>query len=261
MLIDLKIHVGPMCEAKCVEVNPCQSELLAVGCNDPFVRLYDRRMLGTHCTAESGVMHCGSETCQQDTAALPPGCVRYFTPGHLPNSPRRAKKRSVVATYLTFGSNGRELLVNLGGEQVYLFDVRRHCVPLRYTASSFSTESTGTSSRNGIVHPNTSSVAKTEKGEWGVGPTKTGLNGSTNGYTVAKTTRKEHQGSAGTSRVAVGSYKLPARALELKKRANELFEGKHYWAAINLYNQAVSVAPDSSVLYANRAAAFLKRGW
>ena len=261
MLIDLKIHVGIMCEAKCIEINPCQSELIAVGCNDPFVRLYDRRMLGSHCTAENGVTHCGSETCQQDTVELPPGCVRYFTPGHMPNSPRRAKKRSVVAAYLTFGSSGRELLVNMGGEQVYLFDVRRHCVPLRYTTSSFSTESTGTSSRNGIVHPETSSVSKTEKGESGVGLTKGGLNGSTNGYTVAKTTRKEHQGSAGTSRVVVGTYKLPARALVLKTSANEQFEKKNYWAAINLYNQALFVAPESSVLYANRAAAFLKRGW
>jgi len=36
---------------------------------------------------------------------------------HFPVSP------SAVSTYLTFSADGNELLVNLGGEQVYLFDV------------------------------------------------------------------------------------------------------------------------------------------
>lgn len=251
-----------MCEAKCIEVNPCQSELIAVGCNDPYVRLYDRRMLGRHCTSDSAVVHCGSETCQEETATFPPGCVRYFTPGHLPSSSRRVKKRSLVATYLTFGSTGRELLVNLGGEQLYLFDVRRHRLPLRYTTSSFSTESTVTSSRNGIVHPDTSTVATTseDKPVNHVTSIKKGMNGSTNGYTVAKRTSKDHQVTANTSALTV-NYHLPAKAQELKVKANEEFEGKNYWGAINLYNEALLLAPESPVLYANRAAAFLKRGW
>lgn len=31
----------------------------------------------------------------------------------------------MAATYVTFSPDGRELLVNLGGEQIYLFDVNR----------------------------------------------------------------------------------------------------------------------------------------
>lgn len=265
VLIDLNIHIGAMCEAKCIEINPCQSELIAVGCNDPFVRLYDRRMLSRHCTSESGVRHCGLETCQKDTATLPRGCVRYFTPGHLPDSPirrsARAKKRSVVATYLTFGSNGRELLVNLGGEQLYLFDVRWHDAPLWYTASSFSTDAPGTSSRNGIVHDDTSCVSKPAKAQCSTSSVKSGLNGSTNGYTIAKATCKERQVAAGTSGITVDTYQMPAKAVALKAKANEQFDGKNYWAAINLYNQALNVAPNSSVLFSNRAAAYMKRGW
>ena len=80
-LIDLTLHVGP-CEVKCIEVNPCQSELLAIGCSDPYVRMYDRRMLAKHCTA-SAVTHCCTQTCPSATASLPSGCAQYFTPGHL----------------------------------------------------------------------------------------------------------------------------------------------------------------------------------
>ena len=35
---------GPA-EAKCLAVNPVRTCLLAVGANDPFVRIYDRRMV------------------------------------------------------------------------------------------------------------------------------------------------------------------------------------------------------------------------
>ena len=246
-----------MCEAKCIEVNPCQSELLAVGCNDPFVRLYDRRMLAKHCTSELGVIHCTSMSCPKETATLPSGTVSYFTPGHLPGSSRRAKRRSVVATYLTFGSHGHELLVNLGGEQLYLFDIRNQNSPLRYSTSSFTSEAPSTS-RNGIIHTD---VLSEKLAEAKALPTKTGLNGSTNGYTVPKVTRKEYQVTSGPSKKTEDSYELPAKAAELKEKANEEFEKKNYWAAINLYNQALIVAPDSAVLHANRAAAYLKRGW
>ena len=47
VLINLNEHVGPHAEAKCLSINPVRPELLAVGANDPYVRLYDRRML--HC--------------------------------------------------------------------------------------------------------------------------------------------------------------------------------------------------------------------
>ena len=36
---------------------------------------------------------------------------------------RKRRYRSLVSTYVNFSPGGRELLVNLGGEQVYLFDL------------------------------------------------------------------------------------------------------------------------------------------
>ena len=32
-------------EAKCLAINPVRPEMLAVGANDPYVRVFDRRML------------------------------------------------------------------------------------------------------------------------------------------------------------------------------------------------------------------------
>lgn len=48
--------------------------------------------------------------------------------GHLPQKQDhyREKFRSLVSTYLTFSPDGNDLLVNLGGEQIYLFDINRN---------------------------------------------------------------------------------------------------------------------------------------
>src|ERR1700710_153365 len=52
-------------------------------------------------------------------------CVQYFVAGHLPVKHQDYKKkyRNLASTYLTFSATGAELLVNLGGEQIYLFDI------------------------------------------------------------------------------------------------------------------------------------------
>ena len=54
---------------------------------------------------------------------------------------------------------------------------------------------------------------------------------------------------------------LPAYVDALKRRANAVHEKQKYDAAIMLYNEAILLAPDSPVLYGNRAAAFMKRNW
>ena len=47
--------------------------------------------------------------------------------GHLPQKQQdyRKRYRTLASTFLTFSPDGNELLVNLGGEQIYLFDVNR----------------------------------------------------------------------------------------------------------------------------------------
>ena len=45
VLVNLMSVLGKKAEAKCLSVNPTQPELLAVGANDPYIRVYDRRMI------------------------------------------------------------------------------------------------------------------------------------------------------------------------------------------------------------------------
>lgn len=45
VLIDLVPHLGRYAEVKCIAINPKRPELVAVGANDPYIRLYDRRMI------------------------------------------------------------------------------------------------------------------------------------------------------------------------------------------------------------------------
>lgn len=156
LLINLNAHVGSSAECKCIAVNPVKTHLLALGTNDPFVRLYDRRMLRCRpvrfafssprfratpeAAAASGSSSGAAE--EQEPSRLErarllkrltddkfyalsddPGAVRYLAPGHL--AARSSERgfvgtRSVSCTYVTFSPDGCELLANLGSDQVSL---------------------------------------------------------------------------------------------------------------------------------------------
>lgn len=58
-------------------------------------------------------------------------CVTYYCPGHL----NRFKDRKLcyttkTITYLTFSPDGCELLVNMGSEQIYLYDLNNAQQPV-----------------------------------------------------------------------------------------------------------------------------------
>lgn len=130
-LINLCTHMGFTAEAKCIAINPLRSELIAVGTNDPFIRLFDRRMISkcpkeTKPTSDYQAMSRTTAERLQHEPILTSACATFFVPGHLPH--RRPDLRtklackSLACTYVAFSPNGSELLANLGGEQVYLFD-------------------------------------------------------------------------------------------------------------------------------------------
>ncbi|XP_063700154.1 WD and tetratricopeptide repeats protein 1-like isoform X2 [Culicoides brevitarsis] len=118
VLIDLTNHVGRYAEVKCIATNPRRPELLAIGANDPYARLYDRRMIKPDVMKVPLSFTAESEFYEDRIPRN--GCVTYFAPGHL------QKQRDIpqgAATYITFSPNGRELLVNIGAEQIYLYDI------------------------------------------------------------------------------------------------------------------------------------------
>lgn len=45
VLVNLVNHAGRYAEGKCISVNPKKPELIAIGANDAYIRMYDRRMI------------------------------------------------------------------------------------------------------------------------------------------------------------------------------------------------------------------------
>ncbi|XP_058051745.1 WD and tetratricopeptide repeats protein 1 isoform X2 [Ahaetulla prasina] len=125
VLIDLTEYCGQLVEAKCLTVNPQDNNYLAVGASGPFVRIYDIRMIHNHRKSMKQNPVAGVHTFCDRQKPLPDGAAQYYVAGHLPVKlpDYNNRLRVLVATYVTFSPDGTELLVNMGGEQVYLFDL------------------------------------------------------------------------------------------------------------------------------------------
>jgi len=126
------------------------------------------------------------------------------------------KQKNYVITYLTFSPDGQELLVNYGGEYVYLYNL------MDQADNAF--------------------------------------------FNVPKVMKVPRENGEGSSLdlidvpVPVPHSALPDKVEQLKLKANYLFENKDYTAAIFLYNEAIDIHK-CSVLFSNRAAAYIKRKW
>ncbi|KAJ8956507.1 hypothetical protein NQ318_019225 [Aromia moschata] len=117
VLIDLSNNFG---EVKCIAVNPTKPYYIAVGANDCYIRMYDRRMLKTCTLGQTNQM---GDLHKSERPPIDPNCVQYYAPGHLAMENASYTNFKLAATYISFNSAGSELLVNMGGEQIYLFDI------------------------------------------------------------------------------------------------------------------------------------------
>ncbi|XP_065649560.1 WD and tetratricopeptide repeats protein 1 isoform X2 [Hydra vulgaris] len=118
ILINLRQHVSYTNEIKCIQVHPTYPELIAVGCNDAYLRLFDRRMLK-----------------HGNVASLNDKCVDYFVPGHLlPTSSKCLKRRLFVTTHISFSPCGTEVLQNLGGDHIYSYSLleKKNSIKFKY---------------------------------------------------------------------------------------------------------------------------------
>lgn len=58
-------------------------------------------------------------------------CVTYYCPGDLNKfKDRKSGTTSKAITYLTFSPDGNELLVNMGAEHIYLYDINNAKQPV-----------------------------------------------------------------------------------------------------------------------------------
>lgn len=124
VLVNLNNHSRHYGEVKCIAINPRRPELIAVGAYDCFARLYDRRMITLEKMSER-IDDSASVTNQLGMPDnLPKGCVTYFCPGHL-NDQKEKSWSHRATTFVSFNSDGTELLVNMGAEQIYLYNINK----------------------------------------------------------------------------------------------------------------------------------------
>uniref|UniRef100_A0A8D2CL99 WD and tetratricopeptide repeats 1 n=2 Tax=Sciurus vulgaris TaxID=55149 RepID=A0A8D2CL99_SCIVU len=240
VLIDLTEYCGQLVEAKCLTVNPQDNNCLAVGASGPFVRLYDIRMIHNHRKSMKQSPSAGVHTFCDRQKPLPDGAAQYYVAGHLPVKlpDYNNRLRVLVATYVTFSPNGTELLVNMGGEQVYLFDLTYKQRPYTSYCSRNATHQ-GVKVQNGKMSTNGVSNGVSN-----------GLHLHSNGFRLP-----ESRGHISPQ------VELPPYLERVKQQANEAFACQQWTQAIQLYSKAVQRAPHNAMLYGNRAAAYMKRKW
>ncbi|KAL7059724.1 hypothetical protein AAHC03_013235 [Spirometra sp. Aus1] len=233
VLVDLTTHAGSHAEAKCLAVNQMWPSMLAVGANDAFVRVYDRRMLSLRSVQVPQTRHgyTSSETANQQPYQLPLKSTRYYIPGHIlrkdPSHPNGL--RSISTTYLQFSPDGSDLLANLGGDHIYLFSTTGR-------RSAF----------NCPVSPDVPDAL------WSSGPSK--LNTSS----PPRVQNCVHSDGKTTPQLSSEENRqLEAEAV----RASRLVEAKAFCAAVRAYNAAIARWPRAAKLFTGRAAALIKRSW
>ncbi|KAL5236457.1 hypothetical protein ACI65C_003867 [Semiaphis heraclei] len=219
-LVTVYGDLGKKIEAKCLDINQLRTEQLAVGANDQYVRLYDRRMIQSLSSFAVKYPYPKKYVSEYDAVLNDANnALQYFVPGHThlnDNDPIPNRQKSYVITYLTFSPDGQELLVNYGGEYVYLYNLANQA-------------------DNAFIN-----IPK-----------------------VMKVPRENGEGSSTDlidDPVPVPQLTLPDKVVQLKLKANYLFEKEDYTGAIILYNEAISIHK-CSVLFSNRAAAYIKRRW
>ncbi|XP_061713918.1 WD and tetratricopeptide repeats protein 1 [Cydia pomonella] len=233
VLVNLLNHLGRYAEAKCVSVNPRRPYQLAVGANDLYVRLYDTRMIklsklqqvqsgGTRVAWERASVRCARAGAGDPDANIPRAAVTYYAPGHLSIEPNEHNFPKKATTYVAFSHDGNELLVNLGSEQIYLFDIEQGRRPV--LVESF------------VITHNHAHRAGAGSAP-GAGP------------------------GGGPAPPRPLPEPVRALKERYCLQANELVNSGNYAAAVELYNAALGACPDHAILHSNRAAALMRRGW
>ena len=242
-------HTAIDSQCKCIDANPVRTEMIAVGCMDAFVRVYDRRVF-TRTTAAT----------KRDMRSQP-ACIAYVAPGHL-STLHQAVPGNLAVTYVAFSCDGSELVVNMSEENIYLYNVLNWDDPIRYNLPS-------STAQGSVVAPPTRQHPVAVR----FGPNKThsdrqcqqGMEVGTgvkagDGEDIAEEEFEEDEGCQTEERGRNGTHGPPMVEV-LKKEGNSFFRSKMYFEAIQRYSEAISANPSLSVLYANRAAAYLARKW
>ena len=235
VLVNLNSILGKQAETKCVSVNQRRTEWIAVGANDPYIRVYDRRKIKAQLIEfpEAGNGHrrlydrrSFLSQAEQPVSAPSDQCARYFVAGHLPSRVKdfHRENRSLHATYVTFSPDGTELLANLGGEQIYLFDMLDQSQRLLESANF-----------------------------------QQFINNNSEGSSKCDTSTKDYF-SKNKKIDDIYYNQVKEGAEQIRLEANAHFSKGKYTQAITNYNVGIRKY-GGPIFYGNRAAAYMKRKW
>ncbi|KAF6768248.1 hypothetical protein AHF37_04526 [Paragonimus kellicotti] len=252
VLVNLQTHIGSLAEAKCLALNPLRPEMLAVGSNDPYVRVYDRRKLSLCVVNPNARLRerrssrlqpdastSVSESDNETIVTVPSDGVRYFVPGHLPCKELSYRRcfRHVNVTCVSFSPDGSNLLANMGGDHIYLFNLKRNILPYRCSLT------------NTAYKPPTGMIFGASSSDRPL------LNRMSSISTLGRSGRCRPDENADCDK-----YTPSPALVQASIQAACLIKAKAFVAAVRAYNDMIQRWPTDPQLYTGRATALLRRG-
>ena len=147
---------------------------------------------------------------------------------------------SFATTYLSFSPDGKELLVNLSGEHIYLYNALHYEEALKYKFVEESADSTDSyKPAASLSHPCTMNGVRRD-GEMAA---------------LSQSLSRE------LSPTAVPQCAVDNQVQELKEKGSDFHNAGKYIEAVSEFSAAIKLCPSWHVLYTLRAASLYGRRW
>ncbi len=206
-----------------------------MGALDAFVRLYDTRVLSLKSTSRDLCSHGD------------PSCLAHFSPGHISN-PRTKKARrafnTLATTFVAFSPDGEELLVNLSGEHIYLYDTTHFREASRYSFDKTDPSSVPRLQSRSNAH---------------IPPSSHGTRESVR-RRLTMPFCHSHQSTV-VSAASTDQSRISHQVIRLKEEGDRLYREEKLSSAIQRYSSAVLLCPTWHILYCSRAQVLNSRKW
>ncbi|KAG2377644.1 hypothetical protein C9374_009160 [Naegleria lovaniensis] len=114
-----------------IDMNPRNSNEIILGCDDPFVRLFDRRKIMTSSSSDTTTI-----SSNRDQVIEASTVQKYCPAGLLPSNDSSQRPHSRIPLHVTgvrFNKYGDEIVATYSGDHIYLFD---KCAHTRSTAEN-----------------------------------------------------------------------------------------------------------------------------
>ena len=172
-----------------------------------------------------------------------PSCLAHLGPGHISNPRSRRGRRAfnnLASTYLAFSRSGTELLVNLSGEHVYLYDLTNFYEALRYD----------------FDESDSSSVPKLKSCSFNYPCTQ-----SADIRRLTTNPLVYNMQSVSIPAEPLSETSISEQVKHMKEVGNELYRVGNAIEAVEQYSRAIALCPMWHILYSNRATALFSRKW